>query len=139
MPTPLLDILPHVMALLNISAFALAVVGYVAVCSKDTAQHKRFMKFAMVAIVAFLISYLAYHSQRGITPFLGQGWMRPFYYTVLGTHVLTALATSILLTVTLWFGQRQQTVRHKKVARWTLLTWGYASLSGLIIYGMIYH
>ena len=90
-------------------------------------------------MVVFVISYLTYHLQEGIHPFLGEGWVRTVYYVILITHILMALASILLVPIAFILGIRQKLTMHRKIARWTMPIWLYASSTGLVVYGMIYH
>ncbi|MEO5352400.1 MAG: DUF420 domain-containing protein [Magnetococcus sp. XQGC-1] len=141
--TAMSTILPHWNTVLNIMAITLAWVGVRTIRSNpedpNVAGHKRVMIIALITVIVFLASYLIYHAQQGITPFPGQGAARTFYYTILIAHALFALLTGLLLPVTLFHALRQQRETHKTWAKRTLIAWTLASLTGLIVYLMVYH
>ena len=87
----------------------------------------------------FLISYLTYHLQAGTTRFPGHGWLRPVYFTLLGTHTVLAACIPPLASVTLGFALRGRFTRHARLARWTLPAWFYVSVTGVVIYLVLYH
>ncbi|MEO5363127.1 MAG: DUF420 domain-containing protein [Magnetococcus sp. DMHC-8] len=135
----MLTALPHWNTLLNLLALFLALAGWRAARTGLPARHQRFMILALITAALFLLSYLIYHARQGITPFPGQGDIRTFYYGILIVHALSALITGLLLPVTLYRAARQQYAQHQKLARWTLAIWVVASLTGLVVYLMIYH
>lgn len=135
----MLTTLPHWNAFLNFTAIILALTGYFAARSGRPERHRRFMALAIITVMLFLISYLVYHAQYGITPFPDQGGVRTVYYAILIVHALSALVTGFLLPVTLFYALRHQEMLHKKMARYTLTAWIFASLTGLIVYFMVYH
>ena len=87
----------------------------------------------------FLLSYVIYHLNAGFQPFRGEGFIRPVYFLILGTHVILAASALPLILTTLLLAIKQQTPRHKKLARWTLPIWLYVSVTGVIIYFMAFH
>ena len=94
---------------------------------------------AVVTSSLFLISYLYYHAHVGSVHFQGQGWSRPLYYTILGSHTLLATAIVPLVIITLIRGLRGRFDRHRAIARWTYPLWLYVSVTGVVIYFMLYH
>ncbi len=101
--------------------------------------HRAFMVAAFICSTAFLISYVIYHVRVGNVHFMGQGWIRPVYFTLLISHVLLAVAILPLAIITLSRALREQFDRHRRIARWTLPLWLYVSVTGVIIYVMLYH
>jgi uncharacterized membrane protein YozB (DUF420 family) len=89
--------------------------------------------------VFFLISYLVYHYQVGSVPFKGQGGIRLVYFTILLTHTVLATAVVPLALVTLFRALKERFDRHRRIARWTLPIWFYVSVTGVIVYAMLYH
>lgn len=89
--------------------------------------------------VLFLVSYLVYHVQHGSTPFPGQGLVRPAYYALLLSHVLLAAVIVPLAMLTLYRGLRRQFQQHRRIARWTLPQWLYVSVTGVLVYVILYH
>lgn len=131
--------LPAVNASLNGTSAVLLTVGYLFIRQKKVTAHKICMVSAFAVSSLFLISYLAYHYHAGSTPFGGQGWIRPLYFTLLVSHVtLAALIVPLALT-TIYRAWREQFNKHVKMARWTLPLWMYVSVTGVIIYWMLYH
>ena len=98
------------------------------------------MLVAVVVSVLFLASYLTYHAQVGSKRFEGHGWVRPVYFAILLTHTVLAMAVAFYMTpVTLYRALRERFDRHKAIARWTLPIWFYVSVTGVVIYFMLYH
>jgi uncharacterized membrane protein YozB (DUF420 family) len=136
MPHPFL---PALNAVLNSLSAILLTSGYVMIRRGNTQQHHRFMIAAFVTSILFLISYLTYHYSAGTTRFPGTGIIRTVYFAILTTHTVLAAAVPILAIITLVRAQRQQFDRHRRIARWTLPIWLYVSVTGVIIYFMLYH
>ncbi len=97
------------------------------------------MLLAFACSVVFLVSYIIYHLQVGSVRFQGQGWIRPVYFTLLGTHTVLAVAIVPLVLVTLARALRGNFERHRRIARWTLPAWLYVSATGVIVYFLLYH
>lgn len=96
------------------------------------------MLSALAASVLFLISYLVYHYHEGTTRFTGQGWVRPVYFTILVSHTVLAAAIVPLVLVTLYRALRGEFTQHRRLARWTLPFWLYVSVTGIVVYLMLY-
>lgn len=121
----------------GVSAVLLA-GGYAAIRSGKIAVHKAFMISAFVVSSVFLVSYLMYHYRVGHVAFQGQGWIRPVYFVLLTTHTILAVVIVPMIVVTLrraWLGKFD---RHRIIARWTLPLWFYVSVTGVIVYLMVY-
>jgi uncharacterized membrane protein YozB (DUF420 family) len=121
----------------GVSAILLA-GGYAAIRSGKIAVHKRFMIAAFAVSSAFLVSYLLYHYRVGHVPFQGQGWIRPVYFTLLTTHTVLAVVIVPMILVTLRRAWLERFDRHRIIARWTLPLWFYVSVTGVIVYLMVY-
>jgi uncharacterized membrane protein YozB (DUF420 family) len=121
----------------GVSAILLA-GGYVAIRSGKIAVHKQFMIAAFTVSSAFLVSYLLYHYRVGHVPFQGQGWIRPVYFTLLLTHTILAVVIVPMILVTLRRAWLERFDRHRIIARWTLPLWFYVSVTGVIVYLMVY-
>ena len=130
--------LPAVNATLNSIAAVLLVCGYVLIRSGRVAQHRVCMLAAFVTSTLFLVSYLVYHAQVGSYPFTGQGPVRIVYFTLLISHVSLAVLILPLALVTLRRGLRRDDTRHVAIARWTLPIWLYVSVTGVVVYWMLY-
>lgn len=131
--------LPHLNAFLNSTSTVLLVAGYLFIRRRNIASHKRCQIAALVTSALFLVSYLVYHYYHGDTKFTGQGIVRPFYFAVLITHVILAIVILPLVLVTVTRALRGDFMRHRKIARWTLPLWLYVSVTGVIVYVMLYH
>ena len=121
----------------GVSAILLA-GGYAAIRNGKIAVHKTFMISAFAVSSVFLASYLLYHYRVGHVVFQGQGWIRPVYFTLLTTHTVLAVVIVPMILVTLrraWLGRFD---RHRVIARWTLPLWFYVSVTGVIVYLMLY-
>jgi uncharacterized membrane protein YozB (DUF420 family) len=130
--------LPALNATLNAICFVLLTIGYTLIRRGRIAQHRAVMIAAFSTSVVFLTSYLIYHAQAGSKPFLGQGPIRIVYFTILITHVVLAAAIVPMVLMTLSRGLKRQDVRHRALARWTLPIWMYVSVTGVIVYYMLY-
>ncbi len=130
--------LPLVNATLNATAATLLLFGYVNIRRGRIQVHRRFMISAFAASTLFLISYVVYHVNTGSTPFPGHGLIRAIYFFILITHVVLAAAVPFLAIITLTYGLRARFDRHVPIARWTFPIWMYVSVTGVIVYVMLY-
>ncbi len=130
--------LPAVNASLNAIAGTLLVAAYVMIRRGRIAQHRALMLSAFSTSVLFLISYVIYHANAGSRPFTGTGPLRIAYFVILITHVVLAVAVVPLAVMTLRRGLARQDDRHRAIARWTFPIWLYVSVTGVIVYGMLY-
>ena len=130
--------LPLVNAILNGIATILLIVGYIAIRRGRTGTHRAAMIAAFATSVLFLTSYLIYHASAGSRPFTGRGPVRTIYFTILISHIVLAAVIPPLAGVTLWRALRGRFDRHVPIARWTLPLWLYVSITGLIVYWMLY-
>ena len=96
------------------------------------------MMVAFGCSILFLVSYLFYHYQVGSVPFKGRGWIRPVYFTILLTHTILAVTVVPLALVTLSRAWRERFDAHRRIARWTLPIWLYVSVTGVVVYWMLY-
>ena len=131
--------LPHVNAFLNSTSALLLIAGYRFIRANLVRRHRNCQIAAVVTSTLFLVSYLTYHYYHGDTRFLGQGIVRPFYFAILITHVLLAIVIVPLVWITVYRAARRDFDRHKRIARWTLPLWLYVSVTGVIVYLMLYH
>lgn len=131
--------LPALNATLNATAALLLLAGYREIKRGRTARHRAAMIAACAASALFLASYLIYHAHAGSRPFTGTGTVRVVYFVILISHVILAAAIVPLALVTLVRGLRAQFERHAALARWTLPIWLYVSVTGVIVYVMLYH
>jgi len=125
-------------AILNGTSAVLLLSGYAAIRAGKIAVHKRFMISAFGVSTAFLVSYLIYHYRVGHVVFHGQGWIRPVYFTILISHTILAIAIVPMIVVTLRRAWLERFDKHKLIARWTLPLWLYVSVTGVVVYLMVY-
>ena len=133
------DALPTVNAILNGTAAVLLVIGWNFIRQKKIEQHRRTMLAAFTVSVAFLISYLVYHFHVGSVRFPHEGAIRTVYLTILATHTVLAAAVPFLAVITLNRGLKMRVAKHRAIARWTLPIWLYVSVTGVVVYLMLYH
>ncbi len=131
--------LPAVNASLNSLATVFLSLGYFHIRRGETQRHKACMLCACVASTAFLGSYLVYHWQVGSVAYTGQGWIRPVYFSILVSHIVLAIVIVPLASLTLFRAWRGAFDRHRRIARWTWPLWMYVSVTGIVIYWMLYH
>jgi uncharacterized membrane protein YozB (DUF420 family) len=131
-------ILPTVNACLNASSGLLMIFGVIAIARKRTQAHIIYMCLAITASTLFLISYLIYHAHAGSRPFPGQGWVRSLYCTILVSHSILAVIIVPLVARTVYLAARARYDAHKAWARWTVPLWFYVSVTGIIVYWMLY-
>lgn len=134
----LVRMLPSLNAILNAASAALLIMGYRAIRRGNIGRHRRFMLSAFVVSGVFLVSYLVLRYHAGVTRFVGQGWIRPVYFAILLTHTVLAAAMVPFAIATLARGLRGQFDRHRRMARWTLPIWLYVSVTGVLVYWMLY-
>lgn len=132
-------LLPHVNATLNGLGAVLLVAGYFFIRRRQIIVHRVCMIGAFCLSILFLVSYLYYHSQVGSVRFQGTGGVRIFYLAVLASHSLLAAIVPFLALITLWQGLRERFDKHVRIARWTLPIWLYVSITGVVVYWMLYH
>src|SRR6185295_15775211 len=121
----------------GLSAMLLA-CGYVAIRSRRLNLHKRFMISAFAVSSVFLASYLAYHYRVGHVAFQRQGWIRPVYFALLLSHTILAIVIVPMILITLRRAWLERFHKHRVIARWTLPLWFYVSVTGVIVYLMLY-
>src|ERR1700676_2488677 len=121
----------------GVSAILLA-GGYAAIRTGKVAVHKRFMISAFAVSSAFLVSYLVYHYRVGHVAFQGQGWIRPVYFALLLTHTVLAIVIVPMILIPLRRAWMERFDKHRIIARWTLPLWFYVSVTGVIVYLMVY-
>jgi len=127
--------------MLNSISAILLVAGYVFIRQKNIKAHRASMISAFVTSTLFLTSYLIYHFSKelGPTRFQGEGIMRPVYFSILITHTILAIAIVPMVFVTFSRALKKRFDRHRRIARWTLPIWLYVSVTGVIVYLMLYH
>lgn len=132
-------IFPVIDATLNGTSAMLLLIGRGFIKRGRRAAHRAFMIAALVCSSLFLISYLYYHAHVGTVRFQGQGWSRPVYFSILISHTILAAAIVPLVIITLSRALRERFDRHRAIARWTFPIWLYVSITGVLIYFMLYH
>lgn len=135
----LIDALPSFNAFLNATAATLLVVGYVAIKKKNISLHRKTMWGAFVTSAVFLASYLVRAYLTGTHRFPGEGLLKVVYLVVLFSHMALAVVMLPFIFRTLFLAQRSRFQEHRKVAKWTLPMWIYASVTGVLVYFMLYH
>ena len=135
----LIRYMPPFQAAANTIATVLLSAGYYFIRSGNRAMHRNCMVTALVVSAVFLVSYLTYHHLVGYAPFAGRGWIRPIYFTLLGSHIVLAGTIVPLVLLTVWFAATGNFKRHPWIARWTLPIWLYVSISGVVIYVLGFH
>lgn len=130
--------LPAINATLNAISTVLLVIGFVLIKGGKPAAHKRVMIAAFCVSVLFLTSYVIYHVQVGSVPFQRTGTIRTIYLSILLTHIVLAAVVPFLAILTLYRGLTERFVLHRKIARWTLPIWLYVSVTGVVVYWMLY-
>ncbi len=131
--------LSTVNAILNFISFVLLSIGYRHIKAGRREQHKKFMLAAFTTSVLFLISYLIYHAKVGSVAFQGEGWSRTFYFIILISHIIFAAVVPPMAMLTLYRGLTGKFELHKKVSKKTFVIWVYVSVTGVIVYLMLYH
>ncbi len=129
---------PALNASLNGTSAVLLLTGRVLISKGRMAAHRACMIAAVTASTLFLACYLYFHSKVGEIQFLGQGWVRPIYYTILASHVILAIVIVPMAVITLRRGLKARYDHHRVIARWTWPLWMYVSITGVIVYFMLY-
>jgi len=132
------DSLPAVNAALNALCAVLLLIGFAFILRRNVPAHRRTMKTAFVVSIVFLASYLTYHQHAGVHRYPGAGPIRTVYLAILGTHTVLAIVVVPLVLRTLYLGNHRRFVEHRRIARWTLPIWFYVSVTGVIVYFMLY-
>jgi putative membrane protein len=132
-------ILPAVNAALNALSACLLIGGYACIRRGRRGAHQRCMLSAFLVSILFLAGYLTLRYLAGMTRFGGQGWIRPVYFTILLSHTVLAAGIVPLALVTVARALREEHPRHVRIARWTLPLWLYVSITGVVIYWLLYH
>lgn len=132
-------IFPVINAALNGTSGVLLLVGRGFIKRGRMAAHRAVMITALVSSSLFLISYIYYHWHVGSVPFQGQGWSRPVYFSILISHTILAAVIVPMVIITLSRALRERYDRHRAIARWTFPLWLYVSVTGVVIYAMLYH
>ena len=130
--------LPAVNATLNAISTVLLIIGWILIKRGERKRHEQFMLAAVLTSTLFLISYVIYHWHVGSVPFKGTGWIRTVYFAVLIPHVILAAAIVPPVLITVSRGLSRKYDKHRRIARWTLPLWLYVSITGVIVYLMLY-
>jgi putative membrane protein len=130
--------LPTVNAFLNLLSATLLVAGWFFIKRRRVRAHRACMVAALVSSSVFLTSYLVYHAQVGSVRFPGTGGVRTVYLSILATHTVLAAAVPVLALVTVYRAWRRRFRKHVRIARWTLPIWLYVSVTGVVVYWMLY-
>jgi putative membrane protein len=138
MMLPPLSYLPAVNASLNAACTVFLLCGYSFIRRRKILPHKICMLSAFGCSMAFLVCYVYFHVHAGIIRFGGQGVIRPIYFTILISHMILAVVILPLVIITLTFALRGEFSRHRRIARWTFPIWLYVSITGVIVYWLLY-
>jgi uncharacterized membrane protein YozB (DUF420 family) len=130
--------LPAVNATLNAASGVLLLIAYRLIRARRIEQHRKVMLAAFATSSLFLVCYLVYHAQVGSVPFTRQGFVRPLYFAILITHVTLAALVLPLAIVTLSRGLKRRYPQHRRIARWTFPIWMYVSVTGVLVYILLY-
>jgi uncharacterized membrane protein YozB (DUF420 family) len=132
------SIFPIINATLNGCSAVLLIIGRTLIARGRIVAHRGIMLTALATSSIFLVSYLYYHAHVGSVHFRGTGWSRPFYYTILTSHTILAIVVVPMVLITLSRALRQRFDRHRAIARWTFPLWLYVSVTGVVVYLMLY-
>lgn len=130
---------PTLNATLNFLSAVFLLIAYRAIRRLEIEKHRRWMLSAAATSAIFLVSYVAYHVRVGSVRFGGVGPVRTVYFTILGTHTVLAVAVLPLVLRTLYLGLKRRDDRHRRIAKWTFPIWLYVSVTGVVVYLMLYH
>ena len=130
--------LPHLNAALNTLSTIFLITGWLLIKRRRILPHKRAMTAAIITSALFLTSYVIYHANIGSRPFPGTGWVRTLYFAILIPHVILAAVSLPPILITFARGLKRDDVRHRRIARWTFPLWLFVSVSGVIVYAMLY-
>jgi putative membrane protein len=136
--SPAVAALPLLNACLNATAAALLTAGYLLIRKRRVGGHRACMGSALVVSLLFLVSYVTYHTLAGSRHFTGRGWIRAVYFPILVSHIFLAAAIVPLVLTTVYRALRGDFARHRRIARWTLPLWLYVSVTGVVVYWMLY-
>ena len=131
------SVLPHINAVLNSLTAILLITGFTFIKNHHQKYHMISMLSAFALSSAFLVSYVVYHYQAELTPYLGEGAIRPLYYILLISHISLAAVVVPFVLLAIYFAISQQFQRHRKIVKWTFPIWLYVAVSGVVVYLMI--
>ncbi len=134
-----LSFLATVNALLNLTSGCLLTLGFIAIKSGNPAKHRKLMVSALVSSTLFLISYLIYHAQVGSVPYSRHDWTRDVYFAILIPHVIFAGLILPFIVLAVRYALKEQFTQHRRLVRWIWPVWMFVSVSGVIVYLMLYH
>ena len=132
------DMFPPLNAFLNGLSAVFLLIGFYFIKRKNKNMHRVFMVSAFVTSIIFLGCYLWYHAHAGVLHFAGQGWIRPVYFTLLTSHTILAVCVPVLAIIALTHALKGNFVKHKAVARWAFPIWLYVSVTGVVVYWILY-
>lgn len=141
----LIHIFPHLNATLNSTSAVFLIIGFYFIRTKQVSRHRACMLTASSVSALFLVGYLTHHALRtyyfglGPTRFTGEGIIRPIYFTILTSHTILAAVVTPFVLLTLWRGLQGQYEKHRKIARIVYPVWLYVSITGVIVYLLLYH
>ncbi len=133
------SVLPHIQVALNITAISLLCLGYYFISQNNRNAHKFCMLSAIAVSMLFLTCYLYYHAHVGHVPFAGHGFIRPVYFTILISHLILATCIIPLVIISLYFAIKKNFSSHKRITRWLFPIWIYVSLTGIIVYLLVFN
>ena len=132
------DMFPALNAVLNGTSAVLLLIGHSFIQRSKVGAHRACMITAFLSSTVFLVSYLYYHAHVGVIRFHGTGWTRPVYFSILISHTILAFTLLVLVPTTLVLALRASFLKHSAIARWTYPIWLYVSVTGVLIYFMVY-
>ena len=132
------SLLPTVNAILNGTAGILLLFGYVQIKKGNRDTHKKFMLASLAVSLLFLVSYVTYHIQAGSVPYPHQDWTRPVYFIILIPHIIFAAVMGPFIIAAVWHALNDNFEKHKRLVRWVFPVWMYVSVTGVVIYLMLY-
>ncbi len=132
-------VLPTVNAAFNLGASLCLLAGWYLIRTRRLEAHRRAMLAAFGFSVAFFIGYVVHHARVGSVKFEGEGWIRSVYFAILVPHIVLAAVVLPLVLITLYRGLTDRREPHRRIARWTLPLWLFVSVSGIVVYAMLYH
>jgi uncharacterized membrane protein YozB (DUF420 family) len=133
------DVLPHVIAVINLATIGALSAGYVAIRGGRKDAHRRCMTGAVALGLAFMAAYLTYHFGAGLAKFGGYGIVRPIYFSILIAHILAAIVSTPLVPVAVYRALKGRYEAHRRIAPWAWKVWMFVALSGLTVYVMTIH
>ena len=130
--------LPTINAVFNIVSIVMLLLGYIQIKKGDRDLHQRYMITALIVSAAFLTTYVIYHATAGSVPYPHQDWTRTLYFAILIPHIILAAVMVPFILAIVWFAFRQSFDRHRRLARWVWPVWMFVSVSGVVVYVMLY-